>query len=374
MTGANDTGKHNGGGAEGGMGDVQDHLNDANEQSTETDEQPAGTDGGPTDSDGGLNDSDNHPTDADGHATDTDEQPTDTDEYAIEPGEYSPEYGEYAAETDELPTDTDEAIEHLLRPRPYDAPDAVPGGLQDLKYIGPATADALSASNIDAGAIVDGEVCYRDLVEAGVNSGVAAKIRRWHSLSWSFGSGDDLDRRSSQVRGLGDDEREWVAASSGDWGSADDADESSGDWTPTGQTAASNGPNRDGDWTPTGTESSDDETPTQSEDWTPTGNTETKGDSPNRGGDWTPRGQADTSADGSGDALAAEVAWRERSKPEPLTTLDGIDEDNAELLAEAGVRSVRRLATADPEHVADALQIDPTVVSAWKSQARDAME
>lgn len=51
MTGANDTGKHNGGGAEGGMG-TQDHLNDANEQSTETDEQPAGTDGGPTDSDG----------------------------------------------------------------------------------------------------------------------------------------------------------------------------------------------------------------------------------------------------------------------------------------------------------------------------------
>lgn len=274
---------------------------------------------------------------------------------------------------DEGPRDPAEALTHLLRPRGDRASDGVPTELEALKYVGPATADCLAQANIDAAAIVDGEVCYRDLVAAGTNPGVAAKIRRWHSLSWSFNSGDDLDRRSSQVRGLGDDERAWVAASSGDWDASDDADtgdsddgdgdSNTGDWTPDGRGEATetSGPARDGDWTPSGSESDGDEDapsePTASGDWTPTG-----------------RETAGASTDGSGDALAAEEAWRERSKPEPLTTLAGIDEADAELLAEAGVRSVRRLATADPEHVADALQIDPTVVSAWKGQARDAME
>ncbi|EMA03646.1 helix-hairpin-helix domain-containing protein [Haloferax denitrificans] len=271
---------------------------------------------------------------------------------------------------DEGPKDPEEALTHLLRPRGDRASDGAPSELQDLKYVGPATADCLAESNIDAAAIVDGEVCYRDLVAAGANPGVAAKIRRWHSLSWSFNSGDDLDRRSSQVRGLGDDERAWVAASSGDWDEtdgADDADDSdgeAGDWTPSGRGEATgtNGSARDGDWTPSGSEDGGDGPDTPSE--------------PTASGDWTPTGREATgaSADGSGDALAAEAAWRERSKPELLTTLAGIDEADAELLAEAGVRSVRRLATADPEHVADALQIDPTVVSAWKGQARDAME
>ncbi|QOS11606.1 hypothetical protein DEQ92_01430 [Haloferax sp. Atlit-6N] len=270
-----------------------------------------------------------------------------------------------ASEADEGPSNPDEALTHLLRPRGRRASDAVPTELQDLKYVGPATAESLAESNIDVDAIVDGEVCYRDLVAAGTNPGVAAKIRRWHSLSWSFNSGDDLDRRSSQVRGLGDDERAWVAASSGDWDATDEAgtgddEHDAGDWTPSGTEAAgSNGPARDGDWTPSG---SDDDAEARSE--------------PTTSGDWTPSGAeaADASADGSGDALAAEAAWRERSKPKSLTTLAGVGEDDAELLAEAGVRSVRRLATADPEHVADALRIDPTVVSAWKAQARDAME
>ncbi|RDZ64833.1 hypothetical protein C5B90_00220 [Haloferax sp. Atlit-12N] len=269
-----------------------------------------------------------------------------------------------ADEADEGPSNPDEALTHLLRPRGARASDAVPTELQDLKYVGPATAESLAESNIDVDAIVDGEVCYRDLVAAGTNPGVAAKIRRWHSLSWSFNSGDDLDRRSSQVRGLGDDERAWVAASSGDWDATDgaaDGDGDSGDWTPDGRAEATetSGPARDGDWTPSG---SDDDANARSK--------------PTESGDWTPSGRETTgaSADGSGDALAAEAAWRERSKPKPLTTLADIDETDAELLAEAGVRSVRRLATADPEHVADALRIDPTVVSTWKTQARDAME
>ncbi|ELZ98981.1 hypothetical protein C440_01455 [Haloferax mucosum ATCC BAA-1512] len=382
MTGTNETGKRDEGGAEGGTGDVQDHLTDADEESNPTDARLSEGDDSAPDGDDG-DDSAPDGDDGDDSAPDGDDgddsAPTNGDDATGGSELRLPvsSYQAYITEHDDLPTDTDEAIEHLLSPRPYDAPDAVPTALEDLKYIGPATAESLSASNIDAGAIVDGDVCYRDLVEADVNPGVAAKIRRWHSLSWSFGSGEDLDRRSSQVRGLGDDEREWVAASSGDWGT-DDEDDTSGDWTPTGQASVSRGPDREGDWEPSGADATNDDSPTQSGDWTPSGPDESRGNSPNRGGDWTPRGGAETqsgaSADGSGDALAAEAAWRERSKPEPVTTLDGIDADDADLLAEAGVRSVRRLATADPEHVADALQIDPTVVNAWKSQALDAME
>ncbi|WP_396612704.1 helix-hairpin-helix domain-containing protein [Haloferax sp. S1W] len=284
---------------------------------------------------------------------------------------------------------TDEAIEKLLRPRRAADGDDRPETLEDLKFVGPATASALGDSEIGVESILDGAVCYRDLVDAGVNPGVAAKIRRWHSLSWSFSSGDDLDRRSAQVRGLGDEEREWVAASSGDWGvdgddaettDSDDSQTTAGDWNPTGAAQATNSPTRDEDWTPSGS-AEQSSGPERTGDWTPTktGDDETR-ESPSSGqqGDWTPRGTTEAasgaSTDGSGDALAAEAAWRERSKPTPLTTLDDIDDDDAAMLAEAGVRSVRRLATADPEHVADALQIDPETVSAWKAQARESME
>ncbi|KAB1196336.1 MULTISPECIES: DUF4332 domain-containing protein [Haloferax] len=259
------------------------------------------------------------------------------------------------------PSDTDEAIEHLLKPHSESETDPVPEELQDLKFVGPATEELLESSDIDVESIVDGDVCYRDLVEAGVNPGVAAKIRRWHSLAWSFNSGDDLDRRSTQVRGLGDDERAWVAASSGTW-KEDEDDTASGDWSPSGAssetTTADDGPTRDGDWTPSGE---------------PTGSNSDRTHNVTQGGDWTPSNSG-TTADGSGDAVAAEAAWRERSKPTPLTTLDGIDEDDAELLAEAGVRSVRRLATSDPEHVADALEADEETIREWKAQALDAVK
>ncbi|WP_411963371.1 helix-hairpin-helix domain-containing protein [Haloferax sp. YSMS24] len=298
----------------------------------------------------GANEGEAHPTDTDEpgkeHATDTDE-----------PDE------EYLTETDEQdgnhPKDTDEAIDHILKPHAESETDPVPEELQDLKFIGPATEESLAAADIEVESIVDGDVCYRDLVQAGVNPGVAAKIRRWHSLAWSFNSGDDLDRRSTQVRGLGDDERAWVKASSSGWG--DDDDTQSGDWTPSGESSATtnDGPSRDGDWTPSGSTANDD-------------TSRTTGSPGPSSGDWSPRRTDGTTADGSGDAVAAEAAWRERSKPTPLTTLDGIDEEDAELLAEAGVRSVRRLATSDPEHVADALEADEATIREWKAQAQDA--
>ncbi|MFC5366610.1 DUF7409 domain-containing protein [Salinirubrum litoreum] len=234
----------------------------------------------------------------------------------------------------------------------------------DLKFVGPATAEVVTAAAFDATDVAAKRVSYSMLVEAGVNPGVAAKIRRCHSLSWSFDSGGGLDRRSEQVRGLQDDERAWVAASSGDW--AESADEAGG----TGDGTEEAGAGRDEDWTPgdgpaTGS-AGDDEATTG--DWTP--------------GDWGDAGASvdetetsgDATADGSGDAVAAESAWRERSVPTPVTVIDGLVSDDAEQLADAGVTSVRSLATCTPELVADLLGFEQSRVETWQERATDRLD
>ncbi|GAB3418801.1 hypothetical protein GCM10027435_19390 [Haloparvum alkalitolerans] len=200
----------------------------------------------------------------------------------------------------------------------------------DLKWVGPATADAFADADLTAADVTDKRVSYRILVEAGVNPGVAAKIRREHSLSWSFEAGDGLASRSTQVRGFGDEEAAWVAASSGDWEERADA-------------AAE--------------ERSAEDANADEAAWV--------ADAMGGGAD-----PAET--DGSGDPTAAEAAWRERSAPTPTTDLDAVDEAAADLLAEAGITSVRSLATADPEHVADVLELDPDDVTAWYEAARRA--
>ena len=218
--------------------------------------------------------------------------------------------------------------------------------LVDLKWVGPATERVLSAADLTADAVREKRVSYRDLVDAGVNPGVAAKIRREHSLSWSFEAGDGLDRRSTQVRGLGSEEAAWVAASAGDWASngseadgdaGDDADSTTGDWETTGDWPSVGGPD---DATP-----SDDDAPDDA-----------------------------AAADGSGDPVAAEAAWRTRSAPTPLSTLSAVaDDGNAvDLLADAGINSVRSLAAADPDRVADVLELDAARVNRWHAAARDA--
>lgn len=113
-----------------------------------------------------------------------------------------------------------------------------------LKFVGPATAERLADAAFGAAEIAAREVSFNMLRTAGVNPGVAAKIRREHSLPWSFETEDsdgDLDRRSTQVRGLGDGERAWVAASEGDWddpanapdGAATTPTDEDGDGSPT---------------------------------------------------------------------------------------------------------------------------------------------
>jgi hypothetical protein len=149
----------------------------------------------------------------------------------------------------EVPAENDESTGGADADTPVTEP-------TDLKFVGPATADVVDEAAFDAADITAKRVSYDRLVEAGVNPGVAAKLRRWHSLSWSFDSGSGLDRRSEQVRGLQADERAWVAASSGDWTDADDTDEKetagpAEAWTPgDGPTTSSKDATTTDDWTP----------------------------------------------------------------------------------------------------------------------------
>lgn len=215
----------------------------------------------------------------------------------------------------------------------------------DLRFVGTATAEVLAQSDVSAADIAHKRATYRDLVDAGVNPGVAARIRREHSLAWSTtADGDDLERRSAQIRGLGDAERAWVAASSSDWAESD-AD------SPENASANESGG---------ASQRTRDDRPTlTSSDWSPTGDAEA---------------QTGAETDGSGDFTQAEQAWRDRSEPTPVTEVEGIDDDAADALADAGVTSVRSLATADPEHVADALGLDEARVRDWHDAAKRLIE
>lgn len=231
----------------------------------------------------------------------------------------------------------------------------------DLKFVGPATADAVEAAGFSAQDVADKEVSYRMLTEAGVNPGVAAKIRRHHSLAWSFDNDGDLDRRSEQVRGLKDAEAAWVASSHDDGetevemlhaddGGAEGDDDGEAEWV--AESSSTAGAETIGD-----DESTDDEADDEAA-WI----ADATG---------TSRDDDSATADGSGDPMAAEAAWRERSKPTPLTEISGIGEDYADRLAEAGVTSIRSLATASPELLADVTGISHQRLQRWH---RDASE
>ncbi len=99
-----------------------------------------------------------------------------------------------------------------------------PAELQTLHFVGPVTAEILAAAGITVEDILHKRISYKRLVQEGINPGVAAKLRREHSLPWTIGGFDsDLDHRSQSVRGLRQGEREWIARSSDDWSSHDTA-------------------------------------------------------------------------------------------------------------------------------------------------------
>lgn len=72
---------------------------------------------------------------------------------------------------------------------------------------------SLEDAGIEPDAVLEKECSYRTLLDAGVEEAVATALRRRLSLPWSFESDGDLDRRSSEIRGLGEEERAWIAAS-----------------------------------------------------------------------------------------------------------------------------------------------------------------
>jgi len=197
---------------------------------------------------------------------------------------------------------------------------SVSAELTDLLYVGPKTAPVLEAAGIEPKDVRERRVSHAQLVEAGVNPGVAAKIRREHSLSWSLEGGEDLDRRAEQVRGLKDGEREWVAASATDW---EDPETKSGDEEPAEDSA----------------------------DWTRR--------------PWPNRPEVDSD-------FEAEAEWRERSEPTPLTVLSDLNTDDRKRLREAGINSVRRLATCDPAEVARSIDVEERAVRKWRAAARNA--
>lgn len=283
--------------------------------------------------------------------------------------------------------------------------ESLPEAFEELRFVGPKTAAALGDSPIDVEDVARKRVSYRDLTAHGVHPGVAAKIRREHSLSWSFDAEDgDLSRRSSQVRGLDDDERAWVAASSewaaeeasaaetdgsGDATSAESAwrtrtagFEGGDDDAPEPSTGAEEGTpasTTDGEaaWRAAAAETaSDDQARDEEAEWraksTPAGERGAETDEEAAWRERATESEAAAARDDAGGAFSpdAEAAWRERSAPTPVTVLDGIDGDHAARLADAGIRSVRRLATADPASVADALELDERRVERWCAAAR----
>ena len=191
--------------------------------------------------------------------------------------------------------------------------------LTAIKFVGPATEAVLEGAGIEAAAIRERRVSHAQLVDAGVNPGVAAKIRREHSLSWSLEGGEDLDRRADQVRGLKAGEREWVAASASDWE----------------------------DGSQTGAETASGEDTSSSWERRP----------------WPNQPDAD-------EEFEAEAEWREQSAPQPISAIPDIDGEAESALRQAGIISVRRLASCNPAAVADSLAIDEETVRQWREAAR----
>ena len=71
----------------------------------------------------------------------------------------------------------------------------------------------LEDAEIDPESLSEKRCSYRMLLDAGVDESTAKTLRRRFSLPWTFDSDGDLERRSSEVRGLGAAEREWIAKS-----------------------------------------------------------------------------------------------------------------------------------------------------------------
>ncbi len=177
-----------------------------------------------------------------------------------------------------------------------------PGTVPD-SALEPAEREALEAVDIDPDAVAAKEYSYRLLLDEGVDESVADSLRRRFSLPWSFESDGDLERRSTEVRGLGDAEREWIAVS--------------------------------GD-----------------EDWQAFEYDHTEPISVGR----------------------ERPSERPYPAPTPITAVAGVGPDDADVLAEAGVRSAERLATVNAMTVARLLDLNVLHVRTWRHNARELLK
>ena len=233
----------------------------------------------------------------------------------------------------------------------------------ELKFVGPATAAVIEDASFAAAGIRDREVSFGMLLDAGVNPGVAARIRREHSLPWSFDTEDDrndLSRRSDQVRGLNNGERDWVAASTGDWAD-DDPDETDGEnerESPGTTPADTTDPRPEGDWPETARPDDTDDEPAETTAWPETARPETtgRGDTDDAATDDTPSADRESSDDvgpwpatarPGGFASDTEATDERTDAPDAGTTDERTDAPDAGTTVAAGDGTGDRQATAD---------------------------
>jgi hypothetical protein len=91
------------------------------------------------------------------------------------------------------------------------------GLLREQESLNPESVRKLVEAGVTIADLESKSVSYRDLVETGIEAGVATDLRRHFSLPWTFELGSDLAERSGAVGALSSHEREWVELSDGDW-------------------------------------------------------------------------------------------------------------------------------------------------------------
>lgn len=102
---------------------------------------------------------------------------------------------------------------------PTDAASTEPLDQTSLRHVGPATAAILEEAAFSAADLRDGRVSVRSLLAAGVNAGVAERLRREYGLPWAYrwhNEGQALARRAAAMPDAARAERRWIAASVGD--------------------------------------------------------------------------------------------------------------------------------------------------------------
>lgn len=101
-----------------------------------------------------------------------------------------------------------------------DGPESEPT-LTELPGVDEDVGEELASADVTPADLTDRRVSFRGLVERGVDPETAARLRTEFSLHYASTLGDDLSERSDAMDNLGTNERAWIAASDGDWETAE---------------------------------------------------------------------------------------------------------------------------------------------------------